>query len=185
MVSTRTQRGVITTQKYDPKTLKEHEIFSPVGTGKTVPIDYKSPRSPRSRHRGSRKHLVGKRPARKTGKAPANKLGDEVPLTTREYSPYHIDKGELEEVLKNPQLKVPDLSSGIPNFFPRTAFGEYEVVGKSKIQRADCLIEKYEIIREAHLKNHPQIVPLLDVRIKEAKQARMELEDNKENNRVG
>lgn len=168
MVQTRTQSGVISKQKYDPKTLAEHETIH------SVPIiHHLPPLKPKSRRiskttRGKKQSQRHSRP-RDTQTARSN------------------TKRLLAELQKNGRtIRIRgDLNEGCPNFFPQTVIGAYEATGKSIIQRADQRVAQWEEIRDAHRVPYPSIVPYLDAKIQEAREARAKLEDNEENNQVG
>lgn len=87
---------------------------------------------------------------------------------------------EFGQELLNDSIPEPsweDISEGV-NFIPPTAFGEVLTMGLSAIGHADRKIAQWKIIRAAHEKHLPLLLPQIDERIREAKDMRQKLLDD-------
>jgi hypothetical protein len=71
-----------------------------------------------------------------------------------------------------------DICEGV-NFIPPTAFGEVQTMGLSAIGHAERRIVQWKIIRDAHEKNLPYLLPQIDERMREAREVRQNLLDDR------
>ena len=83
---------------------------------------------------------------------------------------------------KLPRESIPeppreDICEGV-YFIPPTAFGEMQSVGLSAIGHAEHRIAQWEIIRGAHEKNLPHLLPQIDERMREARKVQQNLLDD-------
>ncbi|KAL3418087.1 hypothetical protein PVAG01_09802 [Phlyctema vagabunda] len=159
MATTRLSTHTITRRKYDWKTLQDQGTIPSVEFSKIII-------SPR------RKWFKKQAARNRKSKSPRS-----PPVGVRELLAT-LGKQKVEDV-------SPDLNEGRPNIIPKTVFGEFEVTGKSKIQRADRLIEQWEEVRRAHAEQDSEALPFIDFKLEEARAERASLEDNEENNQVG
>lgn len=83
-----------------------------------------------------------------------------------------FDAELLKESIPEPPRE--DICEGI-NFIPPTAFGDVQPVGLSAIGHAERRIAQWEIIRDAHKKNLPYLLPQIDERMREAREVRQNL----------
>jgi hypothetical protein len=83
------------------------------------------------------------------------------------------------EILKEsiPQPLQEDICKGA-YFVPPTAFGEVQVGGLSVIGHAERKIAQWQIIRDAHKKNLPHLLPQIDERMREARDVLQKLLDD-------
>jgi hypothetical protein len=86
-----------------------------------------------------------------------------------------FDAKHLKESIPDPPRE--DICEGV-NFIPPTAFGEVQTVGLSAIEHAERRIAQWEIIRDAHEKNLPHLLPQIDERMREAREVRQSLLDD-------
>ena len=73
-----------------------------------------------------------------------------------------------------PEPPRDDICQGV-NFVPPTAFGELQTTGLSVIGHAERSIAQWQLIRDAHEKNLPDLLPQIDQRMFEAREALQKL----------
>lgn len=150
---TRTSDGTIARANYDYPTLRlKGEASSST-----------SPRSPRTEYRRRARIVQG------------NHIGIKAaPKLPRS----NVDIAALTRFI--PELPPEDITQGV-NFIPQTAFGEYQAEGLSAIEHAERRIAQWEIVREAHAQHLPRVLPLVDERLRDAREKLQNLLDDEGN----
>ncbi|KAI9743614.1 MAG: hypothetical protein M1818_002930 [Claussenomyces sp. TS43310] len=174
MISTRTRTGALERARYDYATLKLKG--EKVGSTRSKPARGKGVKQTTDSRRSTSKYTVIQ-----VGKDKSPSLNEDViePAAWTELS--FEDTAGFDQEIPDPSSE--DISEGV-NFAPPCAFGAIESIGRSAIQRAADEIRIWEIIRSHHEQHLPRVVPMIELRIREAREARARLDDNEANSRI-
>ncbi|PVH83983.1 hypothetical protein DL98DRAFT_652057 [Cadophora sp. DSE1049] len=182
MVSTRTQDGTICTKTYSPLTLDlnalslQSPLPSPMRStrshgGPGSPTKVLKPSPPRkASRRGSRTPTSAKK--QKFANLAASEANASVstapvpalPPTPRTRSAAKVAFAEPVQQDENAVQKEVDLLEG-NTFFPSVAIGEKEMVGLSKIGRAEKEVKIWETVLAEHKEKMPSLVPVVEEKL--------------------
>jgi hypothetical protein len=188
MVSTRMQTIVVESstivdtpisKKHSKLSLKPHRNLVPSSSGLKIA---KSPRKPIKRDSPNRKEKHRSQRASTTRTKLTDVQADQLSAAISPVTPPHIST----QAQRNPNPSIEgDFSRG-NTFFPSVIFGEHEQVGLSKIGRADKEVRMWEQVLIEHEREQPSLIPVVEEKVKEAKERRASIDESlEENYRVG
>jgi hypothetical protein len=179
VVESKTTADTPSSEKHSKLSLKPHRNLVTSSSGFKIA---KSPRkltkrdgpNRKNKHRGQR----GSATRTKLTGVQADQLSAAISVVT---PPHRFVQAQRKP---NPSIKG-DFSGGNP-FFPSAIFGEHEQVGYSKIGRADKEVRMWEQVLLEHKREQPALIPVVERKLREAKERRELIDENlEENHRAG